>query len=133
VHATGFVEASEDQVRLLGARRGTTIVLLGDAEPVRKLGGWLVEIDGQRRLDGAVRVRTWRALEGPHGVAAWVGPVQATGGDVGIYDRASDVVYVLDEASAVKLRGLPGALVAAEAWVVGPHQLQVVELTILKP
>lgn len=135
VHAVGFVESSGEGVHLLyGDGRTTPLVLLDDeAEPVAKLGGWLVEIDGHRRVDGGMRVRSWRAIEGPHGVGAWVGPVQSLGSGVGIYDRTSQALYVLDEQSAARLRGLPGALVAAEAWVVGPHALYVVHLTILQP
>jgi hypothetical protein len=134
MHAVGYVIASDDEVELMyGDGRTTSLVLLDDAEPISKLDGWLVEIDGQRRADGGTRVRSWQAIEGPHGVTAWVGPVQTVGSGVGIYDRRSDALYVLDDASAVRLRGLPGALVAAEAWVVGPQALHVVELTILQP
>src|SRR5262245_36888253 len=111
----------------------TPLVLLDrDAEPVDKLDGWLLEIDGKRRVDG-LRVQTWRAIEGPHGVSAWVGPVQSYGSVVGIYDRTSEVVYGLDEQSAGRLRGMPGALVAAEAWVTGTHTLYVIDLVILDP
>ncbi len=135
LHAVGYVESSGDDVSLMhGDGRTTPLVLIGDdEEPLAKLDGWLLEIDGQRRMDGGLRVRTWRAIEGPHGVAAWVGPVQSYGSVVGIYDETSQVVYGLDEASAVRLRGMPGALVAAEAWVTGTHTLYVIDLVILDP
>lgn len=135
LHAVGYVESSDDDVQLMhGDGRTTPLVLIGEGiEPIGKLDGWLLDLDGQRRIDGALRVRSWRAIEGPHGVSAWVGPVQSYGSVVGIYDETSQVVYGLDEASAVRLRGMPGALVAAEAWVTGTHSLYVIHLVILEP
>ena len=135
LHAVGYIESSDDGVELLhGNGRTTPLVLVGDeAEPVAKLDGWLLDMDGQRRIDGAMRVRSWRAIEGPHGVSAWVGPVQSFGSRVGIYDRTSQAVYTVDEESSVRLRGLPGALVAAEAWVTGPQAIYVIHLVILDP
>jgi hypothetical protein len=135
LHAVGYVASSDDTIELMhGDGRTTPLVLIGeDIEPIEKLDGWLLEMEGQRRIDGGFRVRTWRAIEGPHGVAAWVGPVQSYGTVVGIYDERSQVVYGVDEASAARLRGLPGALVAAEAWVTGTHSLYVIHLVILDP
>jgi hypothetical protein len=135
LHAVGYVASSEDAIELLHADgRTTPLVLIGEeAEPIEKLDGWLLELDGQRRIDGGLRVRSWRAIEGPHGVSAWVGPVQSYGSVVGVYDVQSDTVYGLDEASASRLRGMPGAKVAVEAWVTGTHTLYVIHLVILDP
>jgi hypothetical protein len=133
LHAVGYVASSGDAVELMhGDGRTTPLVLIGEgAEPVGRLDGWLLELDGQRRIDGGMRVRSWRALEGPHGVSAWVGPVQSYGSVVGLYDERSQTLYGLDEASATRLRGMPGALVAVEAWVTGTHTLYVIHLVIL--
>ena len=135
VHTVGFVQVTDGTTSLLlpDGREPTLALLDEGAEPLRHLDAWLLEIDGTRRLQ-SIRVKEWRAIEGPHGMAAWVGHVQTLGGGkVGIHDRGSDALYVLDPASADRLRGVPGALVAAEAWVVGPQSLEVVHLAVIDP
>jgi hypothetical protein len=134
VHAVGFVKVTDGTTALLlpDGREKTLALLDEESEPLHLLDGWMLELDGHQRVS-SLRVRSWRAIEGPHGIAAWVGPVQTLGNGVGILDRASNAVYRLDDASAAELKGLPGALVAAEAWVVGPQTLQVLHLTILDP
>src|SRR5688572_10797091 len=102
VHTVGFVQVTDGTTALLlpDGREPTLALLDEEAEPLRHLDAWLLEIDGTRRL-GSIRVKEWRAIEGPHGMAAWVGPIQSLGGDgVGLFDRNSNALYVLDDASA---------------------------------
>ena len=132
IHTVGFVQVEDGNPALLlpDGREPALALLDREAEPVRHLDGWMVEIDGHRRL-ASIRVRNWRALEGPHGMAAWVGPVSLYGKGVALLDRSSNALYLLDEKTAARLRGLPGALVAAEAWVVGPQSLEVVHYAVI--
>jgi hypothetical protein len=116
--SVGFVESAEDQTILMEVDGDRHRLALGEGgSPVEHLDGHLVEIVGRKGL-GGVRVDGWRALEGPHGLSVWVGPVQRSNRDVGIQDPASGLVWV-DRDAARELAPFAGDLVAVEGYLQG--------------
>jgi hypothetical protein len=119
VHRVGLVEADAGRVRLVGADgRGERLVLLGDAAVLRGMEGHLVEVDGRKAL-GALQVEEFRALEGPHALPVWLGQVQRLGAQIGIADRASGELMLVDDRAAAELAPHVGEWIAAEAYVDG--------------
>jgi hypothetical protein len=125
VHRVGLLTAEDGPVVLQSLEgQQEKLLLVGDSTRLRQLDGHLVELDGRKGF-GRIEVSTWRVLEGPHGLPVWVGPVQRLGMQVGIEDMASQMLVFVDKISAQELRGLAGDWVAAEGYIDGPQQVQV--------
>ncbi len=104
--------------------RDVRLVLGADAAPLANLDGLAVELEGQRGL-GAIRVSSWRVVEGPHGMPTWVGALEPQGSQIGIADRNSGAYYLLDPESTELLWEHRGKLVIFEGYVSGPHSVHV--------
>jgi hypothetical protein len=134
IHRVGTIEPEDGGIALVSLEGGHERLMLvaGGSEALRQLPHYLVEIDGRKGL-GAIQVTRWRALEGPHGMAVYVGPVQRLGVQVGIADAGSGQLLVVDEAAARELAAYLGDPVAVEAYVDGAYHLQVVGWVPLEP
>jgi hypothetical protein len=125
VHRVGLLSVEEGPVVLQSLEgQRERLLLVGDTTRLRQLDGHMVEIDGRKGL-GRIEVSTWRALEGPHGLPVWAGPVQVLGVQVGIEDEASQMLVLVDSATAREMRGLAGDWVAAEGYIDGPQRVVV--------
>lgn len=133
VRVQGVVEPAAGGARLTTSDGGQyRLVLLGDAQPVGRLDGHIVAVEGNRAL-GAVRVTEWTVLEGVHGMSTWVGPLAAMGSQLGIQDRNSGAFYWVDDAAARRLGAHAGELVLVEGYVDGPHRVRVLYFQLLGP
>lgn len=121
----GLVESSGPGTTLVTPEgRRLRLVLGEESAPLSDLDGQMVRIEGQRGL-GAVHVTNWKVPEGPHGMEAWIGALEPQGSQLGLADHNSGAYYLLDGPSSEALWGSRGHLVILEAYVVGPHRLQV--------
>jgi hypothetical protein len=124
VHRVGLVEVDDGRTRLVSVDGGhERLLLLGEATRLALLGEHLVEVNGVRTV-GRLRVTGWRALEGPHGMPAFVGQVQVLGMRVGVMDLGSGTLVFVDDRAAEQLRSHMGGWVAIEGYVDGPQHLQ---------
>lgn len=125
VHRVGLLETSEQPPVLQSIEgRRERLLLIGEATMLRALDGHLVEIHGTKGL-GRIEVSRWRALEGPHGLPVWVGPVQVLGLQVGIQDTDSQMLVFVDDATAREMERYAGDWVAAEGYIDGPQRVKV--------
>jgi hypothetical protein len=125
VHRVGLLSVEDGPVVLASLEgQRERLLLVGDDSRLRQLDGHLIELDGRKGL-GRIEVSTWRALEGPHGLPVWVGPVQVLGIQVGIEDTASQMLVFVDQLAARDMREHVGDWVAAEGYIDGPQRVQV--------
>lgn len=132
VHRVGHVEATVDQVELIaGNGHAERLALLGDARPLARLDGHLVDLYG-RKAFGAIQVGRWRAIEGPHGMQVWIGPVVRYGAQLGITDAETGELVTVDARTAREFAGHLGEMVAIEGYVEGTAHVAVVDWTSLE-
>ncbi len=135
VTRTGLVRAGEDGAVTMtvydgGARLGLS---LDDASaPLRAADGVVVEVRGPL-LAGRLRVRDWRVLDAGDGSGGFVGPLVPWGARLRIEDRNSGSTLLVDDASALKLRGLEGHTVLLMGHVIGGGIIEVVAVRDLTP
>jgi hypothetical protein len=133
VHRVGMIEPQGDGVAVVSPDgKRERLLLLGDADALRHLAEHLVELDGRKGF-GAITVLEWRALEGPHGMPVFLGPVQRLGIQIGIADVNSGQLLMVDAAAARELERWIGDRVAAEGYIDGPQQLEVLHWVLLDP
>lgn len=134
VHRVGHVLAEGDRVQIVaGNGREEPLALSGSAGLLGAMDGHLVDVVGRKGL-GPIHVQEWRALEGPHGMQVWVGPVQRVGNQqIGIADRGSGEVVVVDRSTAIDLEQLIGHDVSVEGYVDGFSRVAVVYWRDLEP
>ena len=111
----------------------TRLTLSAEEEPLlMALGGHSVVVDGR---GGAQRVRVehWRVLEGPHALPVWIGVLQLRGGELGLFDRNSDIFYYLEKESSKHLYSSIGRWAVVEGFVDGPHTVRVMYYDVLDP
>ncbi|MEQ1571514.1 MAG: hypothetical protein ABMA64_38155 [Myxococcota bacterium] len=138
VHRVGLIAPADPEIERGGVELIATdgsrepLVLVGSATGLRQLDQHLVELDGRKGF-GKIQVTAWRALEGPHGLAVYVGPVQRLGVQIGIADPSTGQLLVVDERAARELSPWLGDPVAVEGWIDGPLHLQVVGWVVLDP
>ena len=131
-HRVGLLETGEPPPVLQSIEgREEKLLLLGEAARLRALDGYLVEIHGTKGL-GRIKVSHWRALEGPHGLPVWVGPVQVLGIQVGIQDTGSGMLVFVDNATAREMERYAGDWVAAEGYIDGPQRVKVLHWLALE-
>lgn len=117
VRTVGFVEAAGDRVVLMeGDGERHKLAPTEGAAPLAHLDQHMVEIIGRRGL-GGIRVVAWLAIEGPHGLPVWAGPVQRRGRQVGIQDLGSGNLVWVDGETAPEMARFVGDLVAAEGYL----------------
>jgi len=102
--------------------RATRLVLDAEAAPLAALDGELVDLTGSKTVS-VLRVTDWAVPEGPHGMTAWVGRLEAQGSQLGIADRNSDAYYLLDSASTRLMWEARGRVALFEGYVVGPNEV----------
>jgi hypothetical protein len=133
VHRVGMIERDGSRVSLVTPDGGEErLVLLGDADALRGLKDHLVEVDGRKGF-GKITVGSFRAVEGPHGLPVWLGPVQRLGVQIGIADPESGELLVVDDRAAQQLQRWLGDRVAVEAYVDGPLHLHVMYWVLVDP
>ena len=88
------------------------------------LEGLYLEVWGKKRGQ-KIRIHRWRVHQGPHGLETWVGVLKSHGGDLGLLDNNSGVVYVVDRDSHEHLRPLLGFPVLIEGYVDAPFRIHV--------
>jgi len=89
------------------------------------LQGEEVEVEGQGG-GGKVKVKTWKLLEGTHGLQAFVGIIRDSPRGLGIEDRTTQAFYTVDQASIPVIVDLMGKPVILEGYVEGARALHVV-------
>ena len=89
VHLAGLVshEALSTHLTTMEGER-YRLVLGPETSVVRYLDGIVVDVWGPK-LGNNVRVRDWKAHQGGHGMAAWVGKLEYAGIQIGLTDRNS--------------------------------------------
>ncbi len=95
--------------------RSRSLLLDGDAAPMRWLDGHLVEVEGETR-PRAIAVQTWRVVEGLHGLSCWTGVLQTTPEGTALFDRDNGVLLRLDEDGAALLAPWAGRMVLVEGY-----------------
>ena len=111
----------------------TKLALSADEERLlRALEGHSVVVDGRGSARG-VRVDRWRVLEGPHALPVWIGVLQLRGGQLGLFDRNSDIFYYLETESSKALYDDIGRWAVIEGFVDGPHTVRVMYHDVLDP
>ena len=131
----GVVQVSANQdVRLEHVYGGDTRLLFADSEDrlLHSLSGHSVVVEGKVTAAG-VRIGGWRVLEGPHALPVWIGVLQLRGGELGLFDRNSDVFYYLEKESSKHLYSSVGRWAVLEGYVDGPHTLRVMYYDVLDP
>lgn len=108
------------------------LVLAERDRALAQLDGHIALLEG-RRAFGALRVTRWTVPQGLHGMAAWVGPLDRRGVQLGITDRNSGAYYVLDRDAWPTLSGAVGQEVLVEGYVAGPHEVKVLWYRVLAP
>ena len=127
----GIVEPADGGMRLITpVGKEVRLVLLEDARSIRYLDGHMVEVRGPK-LGKTLKVRDWKVREGLHGLAVWVGPLEARGVQVGVHDRNSGGFYLLDDEAARDLEIYAGHPAVLEGYIEGPHRLHVVYYRVL--
>ena len=122
--SSGVVHTAGSKVELHTALgESYRLSLNAESRPVEYLDDHLVEVSG-RRLFGALHVRDFKVYEGLHGMEAWVGPILWVGVQLGIEDRNSGVLYVLNDGAA-SLSRYAGQVVLLEGYVVAGHKVEV--------
>ena len=130
-HRVGLVHAAEGPIVLESMDgKKVRLVTLGDAAPIAHLDGHMLEVWGQR-LFGAMRISKWRVDQGIHGLATWVGKLEAHGVQIGLHDRNSGGFYFVSEKIEDELAPHLGKQVLLEGYVDGPHRIQVLFYRVL--
>ena len=130
VHAAGEGDGVSMTVYDGGARLA---LALDDASvPLRGADGVVVEVRGPL-VAGRLRVRDWRVLDAGDGSGGFVGPLVPWGARLRIEDRNSGSTLLVDDASALKLRGLEGHTVLLMGHVIGGGIIEVVAVRDLTP
>jgi hypothetical protein len=131
VHRVGHIEAADRSVQLVGGNgRAERLVLSAAASPLAALEGHLVDLQGYKAL-GAIRVGQWRVVEGPNGMAVWIGRVQPSKKGVAVVDSTTGDVLAVDPRTASQLAPLVGERVAIEGYVEGYARVAVVSWVAL--
>ena len=135
VTRTGLVRAEQGgDVSITVYDGGARLALrLDDASaPLRAADGVVVEVTGPI-VAGRLRVKDWRVLDAGDGSGGFVGPLVPWGARLRIEDRNSGSTLLVDDASAMKLRGLEGHTVLLMGHVVGGGIIEVVAVRDLTP
>lgn len=132
VHRVGYIDAGDGQVTVVGGTgRAEALVLLGDAAALKHMDGHLVDLHGRKGF-GRIQVGRWRPIEGPHGMQVWVGSVQRLGVQIGVADRETGELVLVDSRTASSLASHVGEDVAIEGYVEGYARVAVVDWTVLE-
>lgn len=104
--------------------RGRTLRLCldEDSQPLRALGDFVVEVEGDR-LPGCLRVVDWRVHDAS---GTYVGLLSGTGLQLFIADRNTDTTLILDDSATPALRPYVGQVVLVAGPLVGPDTVQVI-------
>ena len=134
VTRTGLVHAEGEGVSMTVYDGGARLALALDdvSAPLRGADGVVVEVRGPL-VGGRLRVRDWRVLDAGDGSGGFVGPLVPWGARLRIEDRNSGSTLLVDDASAVKLRGLEGHTVLLMGHVIGGGIIEVVAVRDLTP
>ncbi len=134
VTAKGRLETMDDGSTRIGSSNGESreVRLVGEAVPLLRAGGMLVEIEGTLRR-GAIDVEAWRIVEGPRGLAAYVGRLLADDKRVWLELRDGAGAVTVHLGIAPLPQGALGSLVVVEGPARGPAELQAVSVTVLEP
>ncbi len=134
VTAKGRLETLDDGSTRIGSSNGESreVRLVGEAAVLARAGGMLVEIDGTLRR-GAIDVEAWRIVEGPRGLAAYVGRLLANEKRVWLELRDGAGAVTVHLGIAPLPEGALGSLVVVEGAARGPAELQAVSVTVLEP
>lgn len=132
-HAVGWVETAAGRPEMtVGDGDRVRLGLVGGSAALKELDGYLVEVNG-RRLLGKLQVVTWRAIEGPHGMPVWVGPVQRWGVQIGVADEVTGDLVWVNASVAGRVGDQLGRRVVIEGYSIGRDDVQVVEWRPLEP
>ena len=101
-----------------------------DGEPIRALGGCMIEAEG-RVVARSMLVEDWQVTDAGDGSAPYVGLLRQHGSNVVIEDRNSGMPLILDDASVAELGPFVGKYMMIVGYVVGAQQLHVVSFRIL--
>ena len=101
------------------------LVVTGEAAPVSRLDGCVVEVSGAR-LGRRVFVAEWRVLDAGDGSAPYIGVLRRYGSHWALDDRASGSTLLLAEPTFADLLTHEGQLVMVVGFVDGAHRVRVV-------
>lgn len=132
-HEVGLVHPAAAGVTLETASKGEyRLVTVGEAAPMAFLDGHTAEVWGTR-VFRTISVSDWKVLEGMHGLSTWVGTLEASGVQIGLYDRNTESYYFVNSESVRLLEPLVGLPVLLEGYVEGPHRIRVLYFRPLAP
>lgn len=106
----GIVEVAENHGSVsVHALDGAAVVLLldGESEPLRGLGGCTVEVEGAL-VGNTLAVRRWSVRDAGDGSGGFVGVLRAYGARLVLDDRNSGGTVILEDATSGSLRPLVG-------------------------
>ena len=131
VHKKGLIENAGETIYFVEQGNKRTAVV-GPALNLGlgRLDGHLVELWGKKGLR-ALNITGYRVLEGPHGLALWVGRVVTKEGRVGIIDIEGSQFRPIVGPKESSLKGKYGCLVLLEGYIEGAGQVRVVYYRIL--
>lgn len=133
VSARGLIRPLGEGVEI-AAPNGKTrpLVLAGESELLRRAEGSLVEVEGTLRA-GAIEVEGFRFVEGPHGLAAYVGTLRSDARRVWLEVPGGGPPLTLQLGFAPLPDDAPGAVVLVEGAAIGGDTLAVVGVRVLQP
>lgn len=131
VQGRGLVRVEGDVVTLAASSGRTRALRLdGDEVVLRAAEGLLVEVEGTLRR-GDIDVDRWTIVEGPHGLAAFVGRLRADGSGLWLDRGAGDAALRLDDSLAPAPDAV-GRLVLVEGAVDGPYAVRALAWRVLE-
>ncbi len=127
VRATGSLQREGDALIVASTNgKSRPLELNGPSAALARLDGYTVELEGVTHK-GAIRVTSWRVLEGLHGMSVWVGSVARTEHGIALDDAENHVRLTLKGDGADVLWDEIGRAVLIEGFIDGTLQVQVVD------